>query len=239
MASSVLFYRHKASLRDVSGKPDGTVMAVAYRFKVPTTMKSGLETELRAGEDPAAKPFPWFALQVRTQHERGVAEFLRGGGFDWFLPLYKCRKRWSDRVKEVEVPLFPGYLFCRFNPQDRLPILKTPGVIQIVGYNRQPVEIDEAEIGAIQTLIGSGMSSQPWPYLYVGDKVQIESGPLQGMSGILTNFKGKHRLIVSVTLLQRAVAVEIDAALVTPHRASEEQRESRAYSQHRPMPVAI
>jgi transcription antitermination factor NusG len=203
------------------------------------TMNSGLETELRAGEDSAAKPFPWFALQVRTQHERGVAEFLRGGGFDWFLPLYKCRKRWSDRVKEVEVPLFPGYLFCRFNPQDRLPILKTPGVIQIVGYNRQPAEIDEAEIGAIQTLVGSGMSSQPWPYLFVGDKVQIESGPLQGMSGILTNFKGKHRLIVSVTLLQRAVAVEIDAALVTPHRASEEEREARVYSQHRPMPVAI
>lgn len=214
-------------------------MAVAYRSMMPKTMNSGSETELRAGEDSAAKPFPWFALQVRTQHERGVAEFLRGGGFDWFLPLYKCRKRWSDRVKEVEVPLFPGYLFCRFNPHDRLPILKTPGVIQIVGYNRQPVEIDETEIGAIQTLVGSGMPSQPWPYLYVGDKVQIESGPLQGMSGILTNFKGKHRLIVSVTLLQRAVAVEIDAALVTPHRASEEQREARVFSQHRPMPVAI
>ena len=239
MAPSVLFYGYKASLRVVSGRPDGTVMAVAYRFKVPKTMNSGSDTLQKAGGNPEATPFPWFALQVRTQHERGVAEFLRGGGFDWFLPLYKCRKRWSDRVKEVEVPLFPGYLFCRFNPHDRLPILKTPGVIQIVGYNRQPVEIDETEISAIQTLVGSGMSSQPWPYLYVGDKVQIESGPLQGMSGILTNFKGKHRLIVSVTLLQRAVAVEIDAALVTPHRVTEEKRDARAYAQQRPMPVAI
>lgn len=239
MAPSVLFYGYKASLRDVSGKPDGTVMAVAYRFKVPTTMNLGSETSQKAGEEPEARAFPWFALQVRTQHERGVAEFLRGGGFDWFLPLYKCRKRWSDRVKEVEVPLFPGYLFCRFNPLDRLPVLKTPGVIQIVGYNRQPVAIDEAEIGAIRTLVGSGMASQPWPYLHVGDRVQIESGPLQGMSGILTNFKGKHRLIVSISLLQRAVAVEIDAALVTPHTATAEQREARAFAQQHPMPVAI
>jgi transcription antitermination factor NusG len=214
-------------------------MAVAYRFRVPMTTKITLETARQASEDVEARPFPWYALQVRAQHERGVSEFLRGGGFDWFLPLYKCRKRWSDRVKEVEVPLFPGYLFCRFDANDRLPILKTPGVLQIVGYNRRPVEIDEAEIGAIRTLVGSGMASQPWPYLHVGDRVQIESGPLQGMIGILTNFKGKHRLIVSITLLQRAVAVEIDGALVSPVGATADNRESRAFSQHRPMPVAI
>lgn len=186
-----------------------------------------------------AMQFPWFALQVRTQHERGVAEFLRGKGYEWFLPMYKCRKRWSDRVKEVDTPLFPGYLFCRFDVQQRLPILKTPGVIQIVGYNRQPVAIDESEISAIQTLVGSGFATQPWPHLQAGDKVQIESGPLRGLVGILTAFKGQHRLIVSITLLQRAVAVEIDSALVTPHGATEEQRLGRAYSQHRPMPVAI
>lgn len=214
-------------------------MAVAYRFRVQMTTNNTLETMQRASQDSDGKPFPWYALQVRTQHERGVAEFLRGGGFDWFLPLYKCRKRWSDRVKEVEIPLFPGYLFCRFNAHDRLPILKTPGVIQIVGYNRRPVEIDEAEICDIRTLVGSGMASQPWPYLHVGDRVQIESGPLQGMSGILTNFKGKHRLIVSITLLQRAVAVEIDGALVTPLGVSAEGREASAFSQHRPIPVAI
>lgn len=183
--------------------------------------------------------FPWFALQVRTQHERGVAEFLRGKGYEWFLPMYKCRKRWSDRVKEVDTPLFPGYLFCRFNVHERLPILKTPGVIQIVGYNRQPVAIDESEICAIQTLVGSGFPTQPWPHLQAGDKVQIESGPLRGLVGILTAFKGQHRLIVSITLLQRAVAVEIDSALVTPHGATEAQRLGRAYSQPRPMPVAI
>jgi transcription antitermination factor NusG len=221
------------------GNPDGTVVAVAYELKVPMTMDLRTETLERHSEDSETRVFPWFALQVRTQHERGVAEFLRGGGYEWFLPLYKCRKRWSDRVKEVEIPLFPGYLFCRFNPSERLPILKTPGVIQIIGCNRQPAEIDESEIRAIQTLVHSGMASQPWPYLSMGDRLQIESGPLRGMSGILTNFKGKHRLIVSITLLQRAVAVEIDAALVTKHGAAEQQRTEAVYSQARSMPVAI
>jgi transcription antitermination factor NusG len=189
--------------------------------------------------DPKAGSFPWFALQVRTQHERGVAEQLSVKGYEWFLPLYTCRKRWSDRVKEVDTPLFPGYLFCRFNVHERLPILKTPGVIQVVGYNRRPVSIDENEIHAIQTLVSAGIPNQPWPYLHAGDKVQIESGPLRGVSGILTDFKGKHRLIVSITLLQRAVAVEIDAALVTPHRATEGQKADHAYSHSRPVPVAI
>src|SRR5579859_2892809 len=79
--------------------------------------------------------YPWFALQVRMRHEALVTAHLNGKGYEWFLPLYKSRKRWSDRVKETELPLFPGYLFCRFDPQNRLPILKTPGVTQIVGYN--------------------------------------------------------------------------------------------------------
>jgi transcription antitermination factor NusG len=192
-----------------------------------------------ASPESHAARFPWFALQVRTQHERGVGEFLRGSGYEWFLPLYKCRKRWSDRIKEVEIPLFPGYLFCRFDPANRLPILKTPGVIQIVGCNREPSVIDENEISAIQTLVSSGIPNQPWPYLHTGDRVQIESGPLRGTTGILTDFKGKHRLIVSITLLQRAVAVEIDAALVTPHRAADHQSTRPAFAQSGPVPVAI
>ena len=111
MVSSVLFIGCKAiAPGEEWSNPDGTVMAVAYRFRVPMTTNITSETTQKASQDLEARPFPWFALQVRTQHERGVAEFLRGGGFDWFLPLYKCRKRWSDRVKEVEVPLFPRLL---------------------------------------------------------------------------------------------------------------------------------
>ena len=163
--------------------------------------------------------YPWFALQVRGRRELAVAEYLRGQGYEWFLPLYKCKKRWSDRIKEVESPLFPGYLFCRFDPQLRLPILKTPGVIQIVGNNRQPVPVDEHEIAAIQTLIATGVRNQPWPFLEVGDKVKIESGPLCGLEGLLIEFRGSHRLVISVTLLQRSVAVELHSGVVTSLRS--------------------
>lgn len=158
--------------------------------------------------------FPWFALQVRTRHELGVAGSLRGKGYEPFVPLYQCRKRWSDRVKVVDTPLFPGYIFCRLNLQYRLPVLTTPGVIQIVGHNRQPVPVDEAEIHGIQAMVNLGLPTQPWPYLKVGDRVQIEHGPLRGLEGTLVEMRGAHRFVLSVTLLQRSVAAEIDPAFV-------------------------
>jgi transcription antitermination factor NusG len=172
-------------------------------------LQNSVDTEL------IPSSFPWFALQVRTRQEASVADQLNGRGYERFLPLYAVRKHWSDRIKEVESPLFPGYLFCRFNPHDRLPILKTPGVIQIVGFRGGPTAVDESEIRSIQTLVAAGVPHQPWPFLAAGDRVRIESGPLVGLEGILTEVKRSHRLVLSVTLLQRSVAVEIDSALVT------------------------
>jgi len=168
--------------------------------------------------------YPWFALQVRTRRESGVANYLFGQGYESFLPLYHCRKRWSDRVKEVQTPLFPGYLFCRFDPQDRLPVMKVPGVMQIVGANRVPLPVDEVEIRALQTLVASGIANQPWPFLQLGERVRIESGSLCGLEGILLDFKGTHRLVLSVTLLQRSVSVEIDSAWVSSPSASQRSR---------------
>jgi len=159
----------------------------------------------------------WFALQVRTRHETAIASFLQAKGYEQFLPLYNVKKRWSDRVKVIESPLFPGYLFCRLDPQYRLPVLKTPGVIQIVGYNRIPVPIEDTEIQGIQTLVASGLPTQPWPFLAAGDPVQIESGSLRGLKGIVVKLKENSRLVVSITLLRRSVAVEIDSALVQPN----------------------
>ena len=184
--------------------------------------------------------FSWFALQVRTRHEVGVANILEGKGYEMLLPIYKCRKRWSDRIKEVETPLFPGYLFCRFNPHDRFPIVTTPGVIQVVGYNRQPVAVDDSEIQAIQTMMASGLPNQPWPFLEVGDRVRIEAGPLRGLEGLLIDFKGNHRLVLSVSLLHRAVAVEIDSISVKSMRTPSPARTAdKAAARFRTVQAAI
>ncbi len=159
---------------------------------------------------------PWFALRVRSRYENIVAAFLEGKGYESFLPTYWCRRRWSDRIKKIELPLFSGYLFCRFNPQTRLPILAAPGVISIVGIGKNPVPIDEFEIAAVRTLVRSDLPHEPWPYVRIGQRVRIEHGALFGLEGILQSFRGRHRIVVSVSLLQRSVAAEIDSAWVAP-----------------------
>ncbi len=201
-------------------------------------LKSECDTKKAARQDGVAG-YPWFALQVRTRHEPGVANYLLGQGYESFLPLYKCRKRWSDRVKEVQTPLFPGYLFCRFDPQDRLPIMKTPGVMQIVGVNRVPVPVDEVEIAAIQTLVASGIPNQPWPFLQVGERVRIESGSLRGLEGILMDFKGTQRLVLSITLLQRSVSVEIDSAFVSSTASSQRAKLEKTFAACRPAQIVV
>ena len=170
---------------------------------------------IEAKRELEERRLPWFALRVRARHEKNIAEMLRGKGYDSFLPLYKCRRRWSNRYKMLDLPLFPGYMFCRFDVHNRLPILKTPGVILIIGIARTPVPIGNAEIDAIRTIVDSGLQSQPWPFLQIGARIRIEHGALSGLEGILLGPRGRHRLIVSVTLLQRSVAVEIDGAWVS------------------------
>jgi len=160
--------------------------------------------------------YPWYALRVKSRYENAVATHLQGRGYESFLPVYKCQRRWSDRFKEIELPLFSGYVFCQFSPLNRLPILSIPGVVHVVGLGRTPIPIDESEIAAIQAAIKSGLPSQPWPFLQVGNRVRIEYGPLCGLEGILSGFRGHQRLVLSVTLLQRSIAVQVDAAWVQP-----------------------
>jgi transcription termination/antitermination protein NusG len=156
----------------------------------------------------------WFAVQVRARWERSTAALLGGKGYQTLLPTYACQLRRNGQ--ESSAPLFPGYVFCRFDGQKRLPILITPGVIALVGRGRIPVPVEPSEISAIQTMISSGLPINPWPYLEVGQKVRIEDHALQGLEGILIAFKGSHRIVVSVSLLRRSVALEIDRALVSP-----------------------
>lgn len=158
----------------------------------------------------ANQPNNWYALQVRTRWEEPTADLLRGKGFQTLLPTYTTKRRWSDRYKTVQAPLFPGYVFCSFDVHNRLPVLITPGVISVVGRGKTPVAVDEAEMTAIRSMVGSGVQAQPWPYLEIGERVRIKDDVFDGMEGILINFKGKERVVISLTLLRRSIALEID-----------------------------
>jgi transcription antitermination factor NusG len=159
----------------------------------------------------------WFALSVTPRKEKVTARTLRALGYEDFLPLYSVKRRWSDRIKTVEFPLFPGYVFSRFDPNVRLPILKIATVSHVVGPGNKPEPVNESEIFALQTVCQSGLQAVPCPYLTVGSKVLIHDGPLSGLEGILVRDK-QTRLVLSVSLLQRSVAVEIDRAWVSPLR---------------------
>ena len=141
---------------------------------------------------------------------------LEDKGYEVFYPTFTTTRQWSDRVKSLSFPLFPGYVFCRFNVHARLPILITPGVNQVVGAGKTPTVVDEAELSAIRRVMQSGVAAQPWPYLRVGETVQIENGPLEGMTGIVTRIKNSCRLVVSVSLLMRSVSVELDSHWIKP-----------------------
>ena len=153
----------------------------------------------------------WFALQVKPRHEKKVAEALRRKDLEDFLPRYLALRRWSDRVKPLELPLFPGYVFCRFDRRHSLIALTTPGVVSILGNGKTPVPVPDSEIACLQAIVQSRLPARPWPFLRIGQSVRLEYGPLAGLEGILLDFKGQYRVVVSVTMLQRSVAVEIES----------------------------
>jgi transcription antitermination factor NusG len=158
----------------------------------------------------------WYAIRVRNQHEDVVAKHLTFRELECFLPVYRENHQWSDRSKEIDVPLFAGYVFCRLNLASRLAVLSVPGVVHIVGTGKCPTPIDEEEIAALQTAVRSGFRAHPSPFLAVGQKVRIEQGPLCGLEGFLLGFRAQQRIVLSITLLQRSVAVEINGAMVRP-----------------------
>ena len=160
-------------------------MAVAC----PSEISMTIETHKSASQS-------WFALRVKSRCEKLVSTMIRNKGFEEFLPCYEARRRWSDRVKPVEFPLFPGYVFCRLDPQRRLPLLTTPGVLHIVGIGRTPIPIDEHEIAVIQAAIRSGLMAEPWPYIEIGQEIRLEDGPLAGLEGICVAHSKQQRLVV-------------------------------------------
>jgi transcription antitermination factor NusG len=166
--------------------------------------------------NPAREQGRWYALTVRHQHERQTEKALRSRGLDTLVPLYRSRRQWSDRVQELELPLFTGYVLCRFAMGERIRILSTPGVASIVAFGGRPAPLEEAEIAGIEQLLDSKLALAPWPYLQVGDRVRVERGAMRGLEGTLLRTKDGLRLVISVELLQRSIAVELDQESVVP-----------------------
>ena len=154
----------------------------------------------------------WYALRTRSRHEKVVRDHLAAQGAEPFLPLWTRWSRWKDRRKQIATPLFPGYCFAHFEIGQKLQVLKTPGVVEIVGVNRSIEPIAPAEIEAIRALVNGPLRYDPCPFLEEGMEVEVVRGPLMGVRGRLLRKDRMARLVISVTLIRQAASVEIDAA---------------------------
>ena len=168
----------------------------------------------------------WFALQIRQTYDSAVPTLLTAKGYEILAPVYRCRRRWSDRIKEIDAPLFPGYVFCRFDPTSHSTalVVTTPGVLKILGFGSKPEPLDEREIESVRLAAQYGFSPRPFPYLSTGAKIRITQGPLYGVEGILTRIKNRELLVVSVSMLQRSISVEVERSsieVVEPGLASQ------------------
>jgi transcription antitermination factor NusG len=160
----------------------------------------------------------WFALKVRERFERSVAGTMESKDIEAFLPAYSVSRRWTDRVKVLEVPLFAGYVFCQIDPADRAQVLTIPGVHYFVGGGRVPMTVADSEIESIRTVVQSNAKVSCRPYFTQGERVRVEDGPLRGVEGVLAEgcADDVDQLVVSIELLQRSVSVAIDRDLLTP-----------------------
>ncbi len=158
----------------------------------------------------------WYALTVPYQHERRTEKALQSKGLETLVPVYRSRRQWSDRVKDVEMPLFAGYVLCHFDLTNRIHVMDTPGVAKVVGFGGTPAALEDSEIAAIQRVVMSKLPLAPWPYLKAGDRVRVEHGPMRGLEGTLVQTRDSVHLVISVDLLQRSIAVQVDREAIVP-----------------------
>jgi transcription antitermination factor NusG len=185
---------------------------------VPAILVSDTMTSERPIEADTGTQEPWFAAYVLANHERTVAKQLEERAICSFLPTYRSVRRWKDRRKVLELPLFPSYLFVQVNADNRLDLLRLPGVLGLVCFQGKPAPVAGAEIENVRRGLTSHVSVRPHPYLRAGRKVRIRSGSLTGVEGILVRKRDCARVVLSISLLQRSVSVEIDEADVEPVR---------------------
>src|SRR6202140_1002340 len=158
----------------------------------------------------------WYAAYTCANHEKGVAQQLERRSVECFLPLYESVRRWKDRRVRLQMPLFPGYVFVRLALRDRLRVLQVPGVARLVGFDGHPVALPEQELTRIREFLERGLRAEPHPFLTVGRRVRINCGPFAGLEGVLKRKKSGMRVVVSLELIQRSVAVDVEAADVSP-----------------------
>jgi transcription antitermination factor NusG len=158
----------------------------------------------------------WYAVHVFSRHEKQVVVQLQERKVDCFLPVYRSVRRWKDRRKELDLVLFPGYVFVHMDLKDRLRVLQLPGVVRFISFNGHPVPLPDGEIETLSHGLASGIRAEPHPYLKIGNRVLVRAGPLAGAQGILVRKKEKFRILLSIDLIMRSVAVEVDEADVEP-----------------------
>ena len=193
-------------------------------------LESGMESLTTASEPaeclhgharPALSPeLHWYAVYTCANREKSVAAELGAREVEHFLPLYNSVRRWKDRRVHLEVPLFTGYVFVRLAPCDRLRVVQIPGVVRLVGFGGVPAALPDAEIDIMRSGLLQGLRSEPHPYLTVGRRVRITAGPFAGLEGVLERKKGGLRVVVSLSLIQRSIATDVDSADVLPVRRS-------------------
>lgn len=158
---------------------------------------------------------PWYVAYARPRHEKHIAHQFEQRGIRSLVPLYTSVRRWKDRRKRLELPLFPCYVFVQIALQRRLDLLRLPGVVDLVSFQGKPAPVLTSEIETLQSLNAATMA-HPYPYLQAGLKVRIRSGALKGLEGIFVRRRGQSRVVLSVSLIQRSVAIEIEDADVEP-----------------------
>jgi transcription antitermination factor NusG len=162
----------------------------------------------------------WYAAYTCAQHEKRVAQQLAERDVEHVLPFYSAIHRWKDRRVRVDLPLFPGYVFVRLVLRDRLRVLEIPGVVRLVGFGGLPTAVPDEQVEVLRSGLAAGLRVEPHPFLVVGRRVRIVRGPLSGLEGILRRKKNSFRFVLSIELIQRSFAVEVDAADVQPLRES-------------------
>jgi transcription antitermination factor NusG len=172
----------------------------------------------QSGEPAAVETVapPWFAVVIKPHHEQTVRQALLEKGLESFAPTYTAVQRWSDRLQRLQLPLFPGYVFCRFARNNRVPVLRTPGVRSIVSFGSEMMPVPEQEIERIRWMVSAAPAVEPWPFLRAGQRVRVQHGPLAGIEGILAEVRNTTRLVVSLEMLQRSVAVQLNRDEIRP-----------------------